>query len=176
LPSVTLERGDWRSALASAPHRVQGTLRVGGQEHFYLEGQVAYALPQEDGDIVVYSSTQHLREVQLQIAHALGIATHRVRVKCRWMGGGFGDRETQAALPACATAIAARHTGRPVKVRYDRDEDIMITGKRHDYLIQYEVGCDAQGRILGIDLILASRCGFSADLRTGQRSLGDARG
>ena len=164
LPSVTLERGDWRAALASAQHRLQGRFRIGGQEQFYLEGQVGYAVPQEDGSMLLYSSTQHPGEVQLTVAHALGVAAHRVVVECRRMGGGFGGKETQAALPACAAAILAVRTGRPVKLRYDRDDDFMITGKRHDFLIEYDVGYDASGRILGLDLMLASRCGFSADL------------
>ena len=147
IPSVTLERGDWKTALATAPHRLQGGFRIGGQEQFYLEGQVAYALPKEDGDMLVYSSTQHPAEVQLQVARALGVAAHRVAVECRRMGGGFGGKETQASHPACATALAARLTGRPVKLRYDRDDDITITGKRHDYLVEYEVGFDRAGRI-----------------------------
>jgi len=164
LPSVTLERGDWRAALAGAQHRLQGRFRIGGQEQFYLEGQIGYAVPQEQGSMLIYSSTQHPGEVQLTVAHALGVAAHRVVVECRRMGGGFGGKETQAALPACAAAILAMRTGRPVKLRYDRDDDIMITGKRHDFLVEYDVGYDASGRILGLDLMLASRCGFSADL------------
>jgi xanthine dehydrogenase large subunit len=164
LPTVTLERGDWRAALAAAPHRLGGKFRSGGQEQFYLEGQVAYAVPKEDGDMLVHSSTQHPGEVQLVVAHALGVGAHRVAVECRRMGGGFGGKETQAALPAAAAAVMARRTGRPVKLRYDRDDDITITGKRHDYLVEYDVGFDAAGRILGLDLLFASRCGFSADL------------
>ena len=164
LPSVVLERGDWKTALARASHRLKGRLRIGGQEQFYLEGQVAYAVPKEDGDMLVYNSTQHPGEVQMQVAHALGIAAHRVQVECRRMGGGFGGKETQPALPACAAAIAARHTGQAVKLRYDRDDDFAITGKRHDYRVDYEVGFDADGRIEGLDLLFASRCGFSADL------------
>ena len=164
IPSVTLQRGDWQAALAAAPHRLKGAFRIGGQEQFYLEGQVAYAVPGEDGDVLVYSSTQHPGEVQLQVAHALGVEAHRVAVECRRMGGGFGGKETQASHPACAVALGARATGRPVKLRYDRDDDITITGKRHDYLVEYEVGFDGAGRIAGIDLMFASRCGFSADL------------
>jgi xanthine dehydrogenase large subunit len=164
VPSVTLQRGGWQAGLAGAPHRLKGAFRIGGQEQFYLEGQVAYAVPKEDGDVAVYSSTQHPGEVQLQVAHALGVEAHRVTVECRRMGGGFGGKETQASHPACATAIAARATGRPVKLRYDRDDDITITGKRHDYLVEYDVGFDAAGRIGGVDFMFASRCGFSADL------------
>lgn len=164
LPSVVLERGDWKVALAGASHRLKGRLRIGGQEQFYLEGQVAYAVPKEDGDMLVYNSTQHPGEVQIKVAQALGIAAHRVLVECRRMGGGFGGKETQPALPACAAAIAARHTGQAVKLRYDRDDDFAITGKRHDYRVDYEVGFDTSGRIAGLDLLFASRCGFSADL------------
>jgi xanthine dehydrogenase large subunit len=164
LPTVTLERGDWRAALAGAAHRLGGRLRIGGQEQFYLEGQIAYAIPKEDGDMLVHSSTQHPGEGQIQVARALGIAAHRVTIECRRMGGGFGGKETQGGLPACAAALAARHLGRPVKLRYDRDDDILITGKRHNYLVEYDVGYDPAGRILGIDLMFASQCGFSADL------------
>ncbi len=164
LPSVTLERGDWRAELAGAPHRLKGAFRIGGQEQFYLEGQVAYSVPGEDGDVLVYSSTQHPGEVQLQVARALGVDAHRVAVECRRMGGGFGGKETQASHPACASALAARATGRPVKLRYDRDDDFAITGKRHDYLVEYEAGFDAAGRIAAVDFMFASRCGFSADL------------
>jgi xanthine dehydrogenase large subunit len=164
IPTVTLERGDAKATIAAAPHRLTGRLRIGGQEQFYLEGQIAYAVPKEDGDMLVYNSTQHPGEGQMQVAHALGIEAHRVSVECRRMGGGFGGKETQGGLPACAAAIAARHTGRPVKVRYDRDDDILITGKRHNYLVEYEVGYDTAGRILGVEFMFASQCGFSADL------------
>jgi xanthine dehydrogenase large subunit len=164
LPTVTLERGEAKGAIAGAPHRLKGALRIGGQEQFYLEGQIAYAVPREDGDMLVYNSTQHPGEAQLQVAHALGIDAHRVAVECRRMGGGFGGKETQGTLPAAAAAIAARHTGRPVKLRYDRDDDMRITGKRHNYLVQYEVGFDGAGAILGLEFVFASQCGFSADL------------
>jgi xanthine dehydrogenase large subunit len=164
IPTVTLERGDAKGAIAAAPHRLKGGIRIGGQEQFYLEGQIAYAIPREDGGMLVHNSTQHPGEGQIQVAHALGIDAHRVRVECRRMGGGFGGKETQGGLPACAAAIAARYTGRPVKLRYDRDDDILITGKRHNYLVEYEVGYDGIGRILGVDFMFASQCGFSADL------------
>ena len=164
LPTVTVARGDWSGALGAAPHRLAGRFRIGGQEQFYLEGQVAYAVPREDGDMLVYGSTQHPGQVQLEVAATLGLDAHRVLVECRRMGGGFGGKETQAAIPACAAAVAARLTGRPVKLRLDRDDDFAITGKRHDFLVDYRVGFDAAGRILGLDLTLASRCGFSRDL------------
>ena len=164
IPSVTLERGDWAGALAAAPHRLEGRLTIGGQEQFYLEGQVAYVIPREDGAVTVYSSTQHPGQVQLQVARALGLEAHRVSVECRRMGGGFGGKETQAALPACAAAVAAQRTGRPVKLRYDRDDDFAITGKRHDFVADYRVGFDRSGRILALDVTLASRGGFSPDL------------
>ncbi len=164
VPSVTHERGDPAAALATAPKRLEGTIRLGGQEHLSLEGHVAYALPREDGAMLVYSSTQHPGEVQLKVAHALGVDAHRVTVECRRMGGGFGGKETQPAQFACAAAIAARLLDRPVKLRLDRDDDFLITGKRHDFRIDYDVGFDAGGRILGLDLMLAARCGYSADL------------
>ncbi len=164
IPSVTLERGNWQGALAAAPHRRRGRIAIGGQEQFYLEGQIAYAVPKEDGDMLVYSSTQHPGEVQHKVAHALGVESHRVTIECRRMGGGFGGKESQPSMFACAAAVMARRLNRPVKVRLDRDDDFMITGKRHDFIAEFEVGFDDTGRVLALDLMLASRCGYSADL------------
>ncbi|MSQ70831.1 MAG: xanthine dehydrogenase molybdopterin binding subunit [Betaproteobacteria bacterium] len=164
LPTMKLRRGEPEAALARAPHRLSGRFNIGGQEQFYLEGQVAYAVPREDGQMLVYSSTQHPGEVQLQVAHALDVEAHSVVVDCRRMGGGFGGKETQPALFACVAGLLAQHTGRPVKYRVDRDDDMMITGKRHDFRVDYDVGFDDAGRMLGLDLVLASRCGYSVDL------------
>ncbi|MCW5631473.1 MAG: xanthine dehydrogenase molybdopterin binding subunit [Rhodoferax sp.] len=164
LPPVFVRRGDAKAALAQAPHRLSGTLEVGGQEHFYLEGQVAYVVPQEQNQWLVYSSTQHPGEVQHWVAHALGIDNHGVRVECRRMGGGFGGKETQAGHLAVWSAIAAAKYHCPVKLRLDRDDDFMITGKRHPFSYQYTVGYDDTGRLCGLQLALAANCGFSADL------------
>jgi xanthine dehydrogenase large subunit len=164
VPSVTLQRGDWQGALAGAPHRLKGAFRIGGQEQFYLEGQISYAIPREGGQILIHSSTQDPGDVQHKVAHALGCDLHAVVVECRRMGGGFGGKETQAALFACAAAILARRTGRPVKFRVDRDDDFLITGKRHDFRVDYDVGFDDDGRICAVEVVLASRCGHSADL------------
>ena len=144
--------------MASAPHRLRGTLRLGGQEQFYLEGQIAYALPREDGQMLVHNSTQHPGEVQYQVAHALGIEAHRVVVECRRMGGGFGGKEGNASIFSQSAALAAFKLQKPVKLRVNRDDDMTITGKRHDFRIDYEVGFDERGRILGADIMLASRC------------------
>ena len=164
LPPVEISRGDVAAALASAPHRLAGTLHLGGQEHFYLEGQVSLAIPQEDDSLHLVSSTQHPTEIQHVVAHALGWRMHQVSCECRRMGGGFGGKESQAAQWACIAAVLARRTGKPVKIRLDRDDDMRATGKRHDFRIEYEAGFDAAGRIIGLTLLLASRCGFSADL------------
>ncbi len=164
LPPKTWERGDSARALASAPHRLQGRTHVGGQEHFYLEGQVAMAVPQEDGDMLVYSSTQHPSEVQHLVAKVLGLSDHAVTVETRRMGGAFGGKETQGAQIAVITALLAQQTGRPVKYRLDRDDDMTITGKRHDFLIDYDVGFDDDGRITGIEVMQAARCGYAPDL------------
>ena len=161
---LRLERGDIALALGTAPHRIKGQMRVGGQDHFYLEGQIAMALPGEDGDVTVYSSTQHPSEVQHMVAHALGVASHAVTVEIRRMGGGFGGKETQANQFAALAAIAAKKLGRAVKIRPDRDDDMTATGKRHDFLVDYEAGFDNDGKILGADFRFAARCGFSADL------------
>ena len=164
LPPVFVKRGDAARALASAPHRLSGQLEVGGQEHFYLEGQVAYVLPQEQQQWLVYSSTQHPGEVQHWVSHALGIANHAVRVECRRMGGGFGGKETQAGHLAVWAAVAAHKLQRPVKLRLDRDDDFLVTGKRHPFAYDYSVGFDDTGRLQGLQLLMAANCGFSADL------------
>ena len=157
-------KGDARAAIAAAPHRIEGRLELGGQEHFYLEGQAALALPQEGGDMVVHSSTQHPTEIQHKVAEALGLPMHAVRVEIRRMGGGFGGKESQGNALAVACAVAAHLTGRPCKMRYDRDDDMMITGKRHDFRIDYSVGFTAEGRILGVDFVQYTRCGWAQDL------------
>ena len=164
VPTHTLRRGEPEAAIGRAGHRLAGSAQLGGQEHFYLEGQVAVALPQEDGGMLIYSSTQHPTEVQHMVAHALGKKSHEVVVQCRRMGGGFGGKESQPGQYACAAAVIATRTHRPVKLRLDRDADMIMTGKRHDFLIEYEVGFDDSGRIAGARIMLASRCGFSADL------------
>ncbi len=164
LPPVHVARGNAAHALQAARHRLSGTLEVGGQEHFYLEGQVAYALPQEQEQWLVYSSTQHPGEVQHWVSHALGLDNHAVRVECRRMGGGFGGKETQAGHLAVWAAIAAHKLRRPVKMRLDRDDDFMVTGKRHPFSYEYTVGFDASGRLQGLQLVLCANCGFSADL------------
>ena len=164
LNPVTVRRGDPEGQLARAPHRLAGALDVGGQEHFYLEGQVAYALPLEQDQWWIYSSTQHPGEVQHWVAHALGLANHDVRVECRRMGGGFGGKETQAGHLAVWSALAARKFRRPVKLRFDRDDDFLVTGKRHPFAYDYEVGFDDAGRITALKLVMGTNCGFSADL------------
>ncbi|HTS22680.1 MAG TPA: xanthine dehydrogenase molybdopterin binding subunit [Casimicrobiaceae bacterium] len=164
LPTERLVRGDAAAALASAPRRLSGRFRCGGQDHFYLEGQISLAVPKEDGGMLVHCSTQHPGEIQLEVAHALGVPAHRVSVECRRMGGAFGGKETQAGLYACVAALLASATGRAVKMRVDRDDDMIQTGKRHAFRYDYDVGFDDTGRILGLELALASRCGFSADL------------
>jgi xanthine dehydrogenase large subunit len=164
LPSRTLVRGTPAPVLAASPHRLRGTVVIGGQDHFYLEGQIAIAIPQEDGAMLVHSSTQHPTEVQHIVAHALGVRAHSVTVQCRRMGGGFGGKESQPGLIAAAAAVLALKTRRPVKLRLDRDIDMIVTGKRHDFLADYEAGFDAQGRVLALTIMLASRCGYSADL------------
>ena len=144
-----------------------GKIRVGGQEHFYLEGQVALAVPGEDGAVLVYSSTQHPSEVQHIVARVLALPDSFVTCAVRRMGGGFGGKETQATQWAVIAALAARATGRPCKFRLDRDADMAMTGKRHDFSVEYSVGYDGDGRIRGISLDLDARCGCSADVSIG---------
>ncbi|SEM01387.1 xanthine dehydrogenase, molybdenum binding subunit apoprotein [Roseovarius azorensis] len=158
------QKGDAAAAIAGAPHVVEGVIGIGGQEHFYLEGQAALALPQENGDMLVHASTQHPTEVQHKVADALGRPMHAVRVETRRMGGGFGGKESQANALAVACAVAAHVTGRPCKMRYDRDDDMAITGKRHDFRITYRAGFDNTGRLTGVEFVQYARCGWSQDL------------
>jgi len=146
VPPMHLQRGDAQAALANAPHRLQGSFTVGGQEQFYLEGQISYALPLEDAGIKVFCSTQHPSEMQHLVAHALNLHSNQVQVECRRMGGGFGGKESQSAAFACVAAVAARQLRRPVKLRLDRDDDFLITGRRHGFDYAFEVGFDDQGR------------------------------
>jgi xanthine dehydrogenase large subunit len=164
LPPMLLARGEPQAAFARAPRKVKGELHVGGQEQFYLEGQVAYAIPKEDHGMQVLCSTQHPSEMQHVVAHALGLHSHHIQVECRRMGGGFGGKESQSALWCAAAAIAAAKLKRPVKLRADRDDDMLVTGKRHCFHYEYEVGYDDEGRILAAKVDMVSRAGYSADL------------
>ena len=157
-------KGDAEAAVAAAAHLIEGRLAIGGQEHFYLESQVALALPQEGGDMVVHSSSQHPTEIQHKVADALGRPMNAVRVEVRRMGGGFGGKESQGNALAVACAVVADLTGRPAKMRYDRDDDMVITGKRHDFRIDYRVGVTPEGRIEGIEFVQYCRAGWSQDL------------
>ncbi|WP_108260299.1 xanthine dehydrogenase molybdopterin binding subunit [Mangrovicoccus ximenensis] len=157
-------QGDPDRAITGAARCVEGSMEIGGQEHFYLESQAALSVPQEGGDMLVHSSTQHPTEIQHKVAEALEVGMHAVRVETRRMGGGFGGKESQGNWLAIATAVVAQRTGRPAKMRYDRDDDMVITGKRHDFRIDYRVGFDAEGRIAGIDFTQFCRCGWSQDL------------
>jgi len=167
MPDYAFINGDAAKAIAAAPLRGAGKIYVGGQEHFYLEGQVALAVPGEDGAVLVYSSTQHPSEVQHVVARALGVPDSFVTCRVRRMGGGFGGKETQATQWAVIAALAARVTGRPCKFRLDRDADMAMTGKRHDFAVEYAVGYDPDGRIRAVDLDLDARCGCSADVSIG---------
>ena len=163
-PPQILQRGDPATALDAAPHRLAGEIRCGGQDHFYLEGQIALAEPGEDRDMVVYASTQHPTEVQHGVARVLGLPFNAVVVEVRRIGGAFGGKESQATIIAALAALLAQRSGRPVKLRLARDDDMVVTGKRHDCVIRYDVGFDDDGRILGLDLSFAARAGHVADL------------
>ena len=164
LPPMRLTRGEFQQAFERAPHSVKGELYVGGQEQFYLEGQIAYAVPKEDKGMLVLCSTQHPSEMQHVVAHALGVHSHNIVVECRRMGGGFGGKESQSALWCAAAAIAAARLKRPVKLRADRDDDMLVTGKRHCFHYEYEVGYGNDGRIVAAKVDMVTRAGYSADL------------
>ncbi|MDA0424844.1 xanthine dehydrogenase molybdopterin binding subunit [Stutzerimonas frequens] len=164
LDSHTHKRGDSATALASAPRRLQGSLHIGGQEHFYLETQVSSVMPTEDGGMIVYTSTQNPTEVQKLVAEVLGVPMNKIVIDMRRMGGGFGGKETQAAGPACLCAVIAHLTDRPTKMRLPRMEDMTMTGKRHPFYVEYDVGFDDDGLLHGIEIDLAGNCGYSPDL------------
>ncbi len=163
MPSKGITRGEPAAAIASAAHRVSGRTSCGQQEQFYLEGQIAYAIPREDGQLTLYVSTQHPDGNQREAAAALNLSVNDVEVICRRMGGAFGGKEGNSSIFSQSAALAAFKLRRPVKLRANRDDDMMITGKRHDFRIDYEAGFDDTGRILGVDVVLASRCGYSSD-------------
>ena len=163
MPAKGITRGNATEAIAKAPRKVKGSTETGQQEQFYMEGQITYAVPREDGQLTLYSSTQHPDGNQREAAAALNLSTNDVEVICRRMGGGFGGKEGNASIFSQSAALAAFKLQRPVKLRVNRDDDMMITGKRHDFRIDYEVGYDDEGRILGADITLLSRCGYSTD-------------
>jgi xanthine dehydrogenase large subunit len=167
LPDYQFRRGSPETGMNAAEEILSGSMQIGGQEHFYLEGQVAMALPQEDGGMLVYSSTQHPTEIQHTIAKVLGVPDAAVTAEVRRMGGGFGGKESQANQWAALASIAASHTGRACKIRLDRDDDMIMTGKRHDFKVNWQVGHDGEGRIRAVDMEFLARCGYSVDLSLG---------
>ena len=168
LPMVTdplkLERGDVSKGQSEAPHRIHSRMVVGGQDHMYLEGQIAFAVPGEDDDVIVHCSTQHPSEAQHMVAHVLGVPSNAVTVNVRRMGGGFGGKESQMNIFAAVAAIAAKRLNRAVKIRPDRDQDMTATGKRHDFVVDYDVAFDDAGIIQAVEGKFAARCGYSSDL------------
>ncbi|MEM8914747.1 MAG: molybdopterin cofactor-binding domain-containing protein, partial [Pseudomonadota bacterium] len=161
---LALIRGDVDQAMERAPRRLAGRMAIGGQDHFYLETQIAMAMPGEDAEVTVISSTQHPSEIQKMVAAVLGVPISAITSEVRRMGGGFGGKETQGNLFAAVAALVATKTGRATKIRPDRDDDMIITGKRHDFLVDYDIGYDEEGNILAVDMIYAARCGWSSDL------------
>ncbi len=157
-------KGDADAAISGSAHVIEDTFEIGGQEHFYLEGQAALAVPNEGADMLVHSSTQHPTEIQHKVADALGVPMHAVRVETRRMGGGFGGKESQGNALAVACAVAARATGKACKMRYDRDDDMVITGKRHAFRISYKAGFDEHGHIQGVSFLHYAICGWAQDL------------
>ncbi|MBT6403990.1 MAG: xanthine dehydrogenase molybdopterin binding subunit [Rhodospirillaceae bacterium] len=166
-PPQIMTYGDPDASIAAAPRRIKGELRCGGQDHFYLESNIALAVPRDDGDLDIYSSTQHPSEVQHGVAHTLGVPSNAVTVEVRRMGGGFGGKESQPTIIAAIAALMADITGRPAKLRLRRDDDMIVTGKRHDFLFRYEAGFDETGRIAGVDILMGMRSGNVADLSPG---------
>ena len=167
LPDYDFRVGDPAQAIAQAPNQLAGMLRIGGQEHFYLEGQAAFAIPGEAGEMLVHSSTQDPTLLQSVVAGVLGMPNAFVTVETRRMGGAFGGKESQASQTGALAALAAHVTGQPCKLRLDRDDDFIITGKRHDFRADWTVGFDEAGRIAGYDVALNARCGCSVDLSPG---------
>jgi xanthine dehydrogenase large subunit len=167
VPAYAFQRKDAESAIHKSKHRIEESFLIGGQEHFYLEGQVSLAIPDEQGGMLVHCSTQHPTEVQHCVAKMLGVMDAKIVCECRRMGGGFGGKESQAAQWAALAALAAHVTGRPAKCRLDRDDDMIMTGKRHDFRVNYQAGFDDKGVLMGVDVDFLARCGYSADLSQG---------
>ena len=165
-PTRTIQCGDFEAAWKEAEHRLEGVFHCNGQEQFYLESQAALAWPNEEGQILIHSSTQNPTEIQQVVAEALGLNFHDVISVCKRMGGGFGGKETQAAIPAVMAALVVRHTGRPARVAYTKDDDMRSTGKRHPFKIFYKAAFTTEGRITGVDFDLYSNGGAAADLST----------
>ncbi|MBC7310864.1 MAG: xanthine dehydrogenase molybdopterin binding subunit, partial [Rhizobium sp.] len=163
-PGMVLKRGEPEAELDKAEHRLQGSMRIGGQEHFYLESHIALAIPGEDDEVALWSSTQHPSEIQHIVGHVLDIPSHAITVNVRRMGGGFGGKETQGNQFAALAALAAKKLNRAVKFRPDRDEDMALTGKRHDFRMDFDVAFNGDGRIHALTANFAARCGYSADL------------
>ena len=164
LKSKTIKRGKATIAINKSDHYLKGKLECGGQDHFYLEGQIAMTIPQEDNNFLIYSSTQHPSETQQIVAKVLDQKFNSINVKVRRIGGGFGGKETQSFLFAAISSIAAKKLNKPVKLRIDRDDDMIMTGKRHQFLFNYKVGFSNGGKINGLKILMASNCGISADL------------
>jgi len=163
LSGIKIQRGNPANAILKSKNQLKGNFTTGSQEHFYLEGQVAFAIPKEDNDLLVYSSTQHPSETQQIIAKMLNQKSNTINVLVRRIGGGFGGKETNF-LTSSICALLANKTKKPVKLRLDRDDDIIITGKRHEFHSDFEVGFNDSGIIEGLKIKLASRCGMSPDL------------
>ncbi|CAD5257221.1 MULTISPECIES: xanthine dehydrogenase molybdopterin binding subunit [Halomonadaceae] len=163
-PTHVQTRGDWQQALDQAEQLIEGELFVGGQEHFYLEGQACVVHPTEDEGVVVHTSNQHPSETQKLVAEVLDIPFHAVTVEVRRMGGGFGGKETQASPWACIAAIIAHRTGKTVRLRLPRSEDMRATGKRHPFHNRYRLAIDAEGVIQGGEITVIGDCGYSPDL------------
>lgn len=167
LPPYNFSQGDVDGIIAKSANRLSENMLIGGQEHFYLEGQIAMAVPKDEGEIIVYSGTQHPAEVQHTVAKMLGVQDAAIVCETRRMGGAFGGKETQGAQWAAIAALAAHVTGKPAKMRLDRDDDMMMTGKRHDFDCQWSVGFDDKGVIEAMKVNYDSRCGASADISMG---------
>ena len=161
---IIVSTGNSQKAIKDAKNSLTGSLSIGGQEHYYLEGQVAMSIPTESNEMLVHSSTQNPTEVQHLVAHVLSVPQNAIEVVTRRMGGGFGGKETDSSQLACVCAIFSKKTKRPVKARLSRRDDILLTGKRHDFVANYEVGYSDEGLIQGINIVLAARCGYSLDL------------
>ncbi|WP_166984390.1 xanthine dehydrogenase molybdopterin binding subunit [Paramicrobacterium fandaimingii] len=163
-PQRLTRRGDADAALASAPHVFEGVTEFSGQEHFYLETMASLAYYDEGGTLYVQAGTQHPSETQEIVAHVLGLSNNEVAVQCIRMGGGFGGKEMQPHGLAAIAAIGTSLTGRPVRLRLNRTQDMTITGKRHGFHVSWSVGFSDDGKILGLKATLTADGGWSLDL------------
>ena len=164
METLIIETGNVKEKLKISKNKIKGSFYIGGQDHFYLEGQISLSIPNENQEFTVLSSTQHPTEVQHGVSNVLKLPSAKIDCKTRRLGGGFGGKESQATIFAAISALGAHLLNKPVKLRLDRFTDMTVSGKRHDFKVLYDVGFKDDGKINAIDIKLLSNGGNVLDL------------